>query len=325
MTVTKTSRSGGLAAIVARQKMHHPNQQLDIHTFAKPTQHSYNIIVGFNEKDQLQLLTKEETADEEKQKLIRDYTEMKSSKCDNISIDDISNCVNLENYPNCDNVLVFYVTKNAMREAIALKFENEQDFKRIYFTYKYFKMRNRLTKNSSNYSSSENLFSKKNTYDIFKSRKSSIDDYSLYDKGRSDYDLMQTIDNDGVTHISVQQKGFSSRFEQPMSLIGVKGDVGNADEIDSVIYTDIDIPSRIDKKKLFHKKAKAPQPPVLLKDNQTKVLKGEFVRVNVDRVPDIIPKDNKFIKMPDILMFRENNMKKNSPPSSLWSASNKCK
>ena len=324
MTVKKTARTGGFAAMVARQKMHTASQQLDIMTISKPSSlQSYNIVVGFNEKDQLQLLTKEDITDEDK-KQIKDYTELKPTKCENISIDDITNCVNIENYPNCDNTLVFYVAKNMNKEAIALKFENEQDFKRIYFTYKYFKMRNRLTKNTNNYSSSENLFSKKKTYDIFKSRKNSMDDYSLFDKGRNDYDLMQTTDNDGVTHISVQQKNnLNNRYEQPMSLIGIRNDVNEAGEIDSIIYTDIEIPSKPDRKRLFHKKPKAPPPPVL-KDNQLKVLKGEFVRVNVDRAPDIIPKDNKLNKVPDILMFRDNkNNNKKNTTNNIWPASNK--
>ncbi|XP_037292693.1 uncharacterized protein LOC115449516 isoform X2 [Manduca sexta] len=319
MTVKKTARSGGLAALVARQKLH-SNQQLDILTIAKPTSlQAYNIIVGFNEKDQLQLLTKDDADDDKK--LIKDYTELKPAKCEVISIDDINNCVNIENYPNCENILVFYVTKNINKEAVALKFENEQDFKRIYFTYKYFKMRNRLTKNTSNYSSSESLFSKKKTYDIFKNRKNSVEDYSIYDKERHDYDLMHTTDSDGVTHISVQQKHLNSRFNQPMSLIGIKGDLNNTDEIDSIIYTDVDIPAKPDRKKLFNKKSKAPQPPSL--KEQPKVLKGEFVRVNVDRAPDVIPKDNKLNKVPDILIFRDTKPKRLSPPSSLWSASNK--
>jgi hypothetical protein len=317
MTVKK-ARSGGLATIVARQKMHSSNQQLDILSIPKLSSQTYNIVVGFNEKDQLQLLTKEDSSDEEKQKLIKDYTELKTSRYENVSIDDISNCVNIENYPNCENILVFYINKNLNKEAIALKFENEQDFKRIYFTYKYFKMRNRLT-NNTNHVSSESLFKKK-TYDLFnRNRKSSIEDYSI-DKNR-DYDLMQTIDNDGVTHISVQQKGLA-RFDQPMSLIGVRTDHADIGEIDSVIYTDIDVQTKPERKRLFHKKAKAPPPP-LIKDNQPKVLKGEFVRVNVDRAPDVIPRDSKQNKVPDILMFRDGKPRKNSPTSNLWSASNK--
>ncbi|CAB3219856.1 unnamed protein product [Arctia plantaginis] len=322
MTVKKTARTGGFAAIVARQKLHSTNQQLDILSISKTSAHqNYNIVVGFNEKDQLQLLTKEDISDEDK-KLIKDYTELKTTKCENVSIDEISNCVNIENYPNCENTLVFHITKNVNREAIALKFENEQDFKRIYFTYKYFKMRNRLTKNSSNYSSSESLFSKKKTYDIFNNRKNSMDDYSLYDKGRTEYDLMQTVDNDGVTHISVQQKNLNTRFDQPLSLIGIRNDINDIGEIDSIIYTDIEIPIKSDRKRLFHKKSKAPLPPAL-KDNQPKVLKGEFVRVNVDRVPDIIPKENKLNKVPDILMFRENNKSKKNATGNVWPCSNK--
>ncbi|XP_035448511.2 uncharacterized protein LOC118274869 [Spodoptera frugiperda] len=324
MTVKKTARTGGFAAMVARQKMHSVNQQIDIMAISKPTSlQAYNIVVGFNEKDQLQLLTKEDITDEDK-KLIKDYTELKPTKCENISIDDVTNCVNIENYPNCDNTLVFYVTKNIHKEAIALKFENEQDFKRIYFTYKYFKMRNRLTKNTNNYSSSENLFSKKKTYDIFKSRKNSMDDYSLFEKGRSnEYDLIQTTDNDGVTHLSVQHKNnLNNRYEQPMSLIGIRNDLNDAGEIDSIIYTDIEIPSKPERNRLFNKKPKAPPPPIL-KDNQTKVLKGEFVRVNIDRAPDIIPKDNKLNKVPDILMFRDNKSNKKNATSNIWPASNK--
>lgn len=313
MTVKK-ARSGGLAAVVARQKLN-PSQQLDIMAISKPT--AYNIVVGFNEKDQLQLLTKEDADDDKK---LKDYTELKTGKYENIAIDDIANCVNIENYPNCENTLVFYVTKNLNKEAIALKFENEQDFKRIYFTYKYFKMRNRLTKNTNNYASSESLFSKKKTYELFsKNRKNSVDDYSIYDKGRTEYDLMQTTDSDGVTHISVQQKGLNSRFDQPMSLIGIRTDMGDIGEIDSIIYTDIDIPAKPERKRLFHKKSKAPPPPLVTKENQSKVLKGEFVRVNVDRAPDVIPKDNKSNRVPDILIFRDGKTKRNSPPSNLWS------
>lgn len=320
MTVKKAARCGGLAALVTRQKLHNASQQFDVLTISKSSLHNFNILVGFNEKDQLQLQTKEDTSDEEKQKLIKDYSVLKTTKNEIISIDDIANCVNIENFPNCENTLVFYITKNGSKEAVALKFENEQDFKRIYFTYKYFKMRNRLTKSSNNYSSSENLFSKKKTFEIFKNRKNSIEDYSSQEKGRSDYNLMQMIDNDGITHISVQQKG-PNRFDQPLSLINLKSDFGNVDEIDSIIYTDIDIPAKPDKKRLFQKKNKAPQPPPLMKDQ--KVLKGEFVRVNVDRAPDIIPKDSKSNKVPDILVFKDSKTKRHSPPSSLWSASNK--
>ncbi|XP_063833223.1 uncharacterized protein LOC135082360 [Ostrinia nubilalis] len=311
MTVKK-ARSGGLAAVVSRQWLH-ANKQLDILGLPKPPALLYNVTVGFNEKDQLQLLTKEE---DDKTK---DYDKTKQ---ENINIDDIANCVNIENYPNFDNTLVFYITKNLSKEAIVLKFENEQDFKRIYFTYKYFKMRNRLTKNSNNYASSDNLFSKKKTYELFsRNRKNSMDDYSIYDKGRAEFDLMQTTDNDGVTHISVQQKGLN-RFDQPMSLIGIRTDAGDIGEIDSIIYTDIDIPAKPERKRLFHKKSKAPQPP-LSKDSQSKVLKGEFVRVNVDRAPDVVPRDNKQNKVPDILLFRDGKTKRNSPPSTLWSTSNK--
>ncbi|XP_072934607.1 uncharacterized protein [Epargyreus clarus] len=322
MTVKKSNRCGGYATLVARQKLHNATQQLDIMTINKPSilQH-YNIVVGFNEKDQLQLLTKDDATDDEKQKLIKDYSDLKASKYENISIDDIANCVNIENYPNCDNTLVFYVSKNLGKEAIVLKFENEQDFKRIYFTYKYFKMRNRLTKNTTNYSSSDNLFAKKKSNDIFKNRKNSMDDYSIFDKTRSEFDLMQTTDNDGVTHISVQQK--NTRFDQPMSLIGIRSHLEEAGEIDSVIYTDIDIPLRPERKRIFHKKAKAPPPPLLLNKETPKVLKGEFVRVNVERSPDVIPKDNKNNKIPDILMFRENKPKRNSPTGNLWTTSNK--
>ncbi|KAJ2942931.1 hypothetical protein O0L34_g15121 [Tuta absoluta] len=288
MTVKKATRCGGYASIVARQKLHN-TQQLDILTI-KPAHTNYNITVGFNEKDQLQLTNKDD--DENK------------NKHENIPIDDITNCVNIENFPNSENTLVFYVTKNLNKEAIALKFENEQDFKRIYFTYKYFKMRNRLTNNTNNYTDS--VFSKKN-YNL--KNRNSLDDFSLYEK--KDYET-----DDGLT--LVQPK---SRFDQPMSLIGIRNDLADIGEIDSVIYTtDIDIPNKPDRKRLFHKKPKAPLPPVA---KDTKVLKGEFVRVNVERTPDIIPKDNKVNKVPDILMFRDSKLKKNSPTSNLWTASNK--
>lgn len=307
MTVKKSSRCGGFAAIVARQKLHTASQQLDIMTITKPIHQTYNITVGFNEKDQLQLLTKEEDDDK---KLIKDYQNLKPTKQENISVDDITNCVNIENYPNCKNTLVFYISKNLVKEAVALKFENEQDFKRIYFTYKYFKMRNRLTNNTTNYSN--DLFPKKK-YD-YKNRKNSIDDFSIYNKEK---DNDWQTDND-LTHVSIQQK--NSRFEQPMSLIGIRTD-GDIGEIDSIIYTDVDIPAKPERKRLFHKKPKAPPPPPVNKD--TKVLKGEFVRVNVERTPDVIPKDNKMNKIPDILMFRDVKSKRNSPINNLWSTSNK--
>lgn len=298
-------------------------------TLAKaPTSPNFNITVGFNEKDQLQLTTKEEAKPEdEKLKGLKDFIDLRTTKYENISIDDISNCVNVEAYPNCNNTLVFYVTKNLIREAIALKFENEQDFKRIYFTYKYFKMRNRLTKNSpNNYISSDNTFGKKKTYELFKSRKNSIDDnFSIFDKNsKSDFDILKT-DNDGLTHLSAQ-KNYNSRFDQPMSLIGIKSDVADLGEIDSIIYTDIDIPAKPDRKRLFHRnKPKAPLPPAN-KDQQQKVLKGEFVRVNVERVPDVVPKENKFNKIPDILMFREGKMKaRNGGVNNIWSTNNKGK
>lgn len=312
MTVKKATRSGGYAACVARQKLHN-NSQFDILTIKPTTPQTYNIVVGFNEKDQLQLITKDDD------ELIREYTEPKNNKYENISIDDITNCVNVENYPNCDNTLVFYLTKNLVKEAIALKFENEQDFKRIYFTYKYFKMRNRLTNNATpNYASNDNLFSKKKTYEIFKNRKNSVDDYS-FEKNRAEFDLMQTTD-DGMTYISVQQKNYNPRFDQPMSLIDIRSE--DTGEIDSVIYTNMDVPTKPERKRLFHKKPKAPPPPVPTNKDNQKVLKGEFVRVNVERVPDVVPKDNKLNRVPDILMFRDNKPKKNVV-SNLWSASNK--
>lgn len=319
MTVKKATRCGGYAALLARQRLQNTNQQIDLMQLTKssvlPT---YNIIVGFNEKDQLQLITKDDNQKievEEKMKLTKDYSEHKITKYENIPIDDITNCDNIENYLNCENTLVFYLTKNMSKEAIALKFENEQDFKRIYFTYKYFKMRNRLTKNSSNNYLKDNIFKKK--YDA-KNRKNSIEDnYSTYDKHKSEFDLMQMTDNDGVTHISVQQK--HSRFDQPLSLIGIRTDAADLGEIDSIIYTDIDIPAKPDRKRLFQRtKSKAPVPP---KDQN--VLKGEFVRVNVDRAPDVIPKENRLNKMPDILMFRDNKTKRTNAISNLWSASNK--
>ncbi|KPJ07779.1 hypothetical protein RR48_03492 [Papilio machaon] len=316
MTVKKAARTGGHAVIVSRQKLH-SSQQFDIMPVTKSPPLTYNIIVGFNEKDQLQLLTKEDGKDDDKKH--KDYNEFINNKYENIAIDDIANCVNIENYPNCEKTLVFYVNKNVNTEAIALRFENEQDFKRIYFTYKYFKMRNRLTKNTNNYSSNDNLFSKKRTTDLIKNRKNSIDDYS-YDKTGSEFDLLQT-DSDGVTHISVQQKG-TSRFDQPLSLIGFKSDLGDTGEIDSIIYTDIDIPTKPERKRFFHRKPKAPSPPLLPKDTP-KVLKGEFVRVNVERSPDVIPKDSKQNKIPDILMFRDSKPKRSSPTSALWTASNK--
>ncbi|CAF4885093.1 unnamed protein product [Pieris macdunnoughi] len=307
MTVKKSNRCGGWAAIVARQKLHNAKQELDVVNINKQTTHDdYNTIVGFNEKDQLQLRTREEAIEDDKQKLIKDYN-FKTNKYENIAIDDIITCVNIENFPNCENTLVFYVNKNINKEAIALKFENEQDFKRIYFTYKYFKMRNRLT---TNYTSSDSLFSKKN----LKNRKNSMEDYGFFDK-KLEYDVKQ-IEHDGVTHISVQQKGFNSKYDQPLSLIGIRNDV-DAGEIDSIIYTDIEIPAKPQKKKLFNKKAKAPSPPILTKETP-KVLKGEFVRVNVDRSPDVVPKDFKQNKIPDILIFRDKS-KRGSPTSNLWS------
>lgn len=319
MTVKKGNRSGGLASIVTRQKLYNSNQQLDIGNLSKSnTVHSYNIIVGFNEKDQLQLITKDESSEEDAQKLSKDT---KTGKHENVSIDDIADCTNINDYPNCENTLVFYITKNTNKEAIALRFKNEQDFKRIYFTYKYFKMRNRLTRNTTNYFNNDTLFSKKKTADSY--RINSIDDYNQFDKTRSDFDLMQTTDNDGVTHLSVHQKG--SRFDQPLSLIGLRNE-RDTGEIDSVIYTDIEIPSKPEKKRLFHKKAKAPPPPILPINKDTpKVLKGEFVRVNVERSPDVVPKENKQNKIPDILMLKDNKSKKTSPNSNLWTVSNKGK
>lgn len=315
MTVKRAARTGGYAVIVSRQKLH-TSQQLDMLVVSKSPPQTYNIIVGFNEKDQLQLLTD----DKDEDKKHKDYNEFINNKYENIAIDDIANCVNIENYPNCEKTLVFYVNKNVNTEAIVLRFENEQDFKRIYFTYKYFKMRNRLTMNT-NYTSNDNLFSKKRTTDSIKNRKNSIDDYS-YDKNRSEFDLLHT-DSDGVTHISVHQKG-TSRFDQPLSLIGFKSDIGDTGEIDSIIYTDIEIPTKPERKRFFNKKLKAPSPPLLPKDT-AKVLKGEFVRVNVERAPDVIPKDNKQNRIPDILMFRDTKPKRTSPTSTLWTASNKCK
>ncbi|XP_068623532.1 uncharacterized protein [Battus philenor] len=322
MTVKKATRSGGYAAVVSRQKLHNANHQFDMMALTKPTSlHSYNIVVGFNEKDQLQLLTKEDAKEDDKQKIIKDYSEFIVNKYENISIDDISNCVNIENYPNCERTLVFYVNKNINTEAIAVRFENEQDFKRIYFTYKYFKMRNRLTKNPNNYTSNDNLFSKKRTNELIKTRKNSVEDYN-YDKIRTDFEVLHANECNGITHISVQQKG-SNRFDQPLSLIGFKTDVGDTGEIDSIIYTDIDIPAKPERKRFFHKKPKAPSPPLLPSRDTPKVLKGEFVRVNVERAPDVIPKDNKQNRIPDILMFRDNKPKRTSPTSTLWTASNK--
>lgn len=307
MTVKKSNRCGGWAAIVARQKLNNAKQELDIVNINKQTmQDDYNTIVGFNEKDQLQLRTREEVNEDDKQNLVKDYN-FKTNKYENIAIDDIITCVNIENFPDCENTLVFYVTKNVNKEAIALKFENEQDFKRIYFTYKYFKMRNRLT-NPTNYTSSESLFSKKNF-------KNSIQDYGIFDK-KFEYDVKQT-EHDGITHISVQHKGFNSKFDQPLSLIGIRNDVGEAGEIDSIICTDIEIPAKPQKKRLFNKKAKAPSPPLLTKETP-KVLKGEFVRVNVDRAPDVVPKDNRQNKVPDILMLRDKS-KRGSSTNNLWS------
>ncbi|XP_039752683.1 uncharacterized protein LOC120628395 [Pararge aegeria] len=315
MTVRKGSRSGGLASIVLRQKLHNSNQQVDVGSVSKTTIYNFNVIVGFNDKDQLQLITKEESNEDDTQKL----KDTKIGRHENISIDDIVDCANIDNYPNCENILVFYITKSPNKEAIALRFKNEQDFKRIYFTYKYFKMRNRLTRNATNYSSNDTLFSKKKNTDSY--RINSVDDYNHYDKTRSDFDLMQTIDSDGITHISVHQKG--SRFDQPLSLMGLRNE-REAGEIDSVIYTDIEIPSKPEKKRLFHKKAKAPPPPLLPINKETpKVLKGEFVRVNVERSPDVIPKENKQNKIPDILMFKDSKSKKGSPNSNLWTISNK--
>lgn len=320
MTVKKATRSGGYASIVSRQKLHNSNQQFDVMAVTKSaTLQPYNIIVSFNEKDQLQLFTREDTKDDDKQKLIKDYGDFATHRYENISIDDIANCVNIENYPHCERTLVFYVNKNLNEEAIALRFENEQDFKRIYFTYKYFKMRNRLTKSTTNYSSSDNLSPKKRT-DLFKNRKSSIEDYN-YERTRPGFDLLQTIDSDGLTHISVQQKG-PGRFDQPLSLIGFKSDNTDTGEIDSIIYTDVDIPTKPERKRFF-KKAKAPSPPLLPGKDVPKVLKGEFVRVNVERPPDVIPKDNKPNRIPDILTFRDTKSRRTSPTSSLWTASNK--
>ncbi|KAG7303584.1 hypothetical protein JYU34_012113 [Plutella xylostella] len=317
MTVKKATRSGGRAAVVARQRLHNTHQQLDIITITRPTP-NYNTVVGFNDKDQLQLLTKEETTDDKAKN-----KEAKTIKTENIPVDDINSCVNVENYPSCDNTLVFYVTKNFVKEAIALKFENKQDFKRIYFTYKYFKMRNRLTNNNApNYASTDNLFSKKKYSDTIshKNRKNSVEDY-LFDKGaKTDFDLMHTTDNDGVTHISIHQKGYNSRFDQPMSLIGIRGEIKDISEIDSIIYTDVEVPAKPERKRLFQKnKAKAPLPP----SKDVKVLKGEYVRVNVERSPDVIPKESKTSRVPDILMFRDSKTKRTSPTRSLWSASNK--
>lgn len=321
MTVKKTARSGGYAAVVARQKLGNGNHQIDIIALSKSNQtRNFNTVVGFNEKDQLQLQTKDDKTDDEKQKVIKDY-EIKF-KCENISIDDISNCVNIENYPNCENTLVFYVTKNINKEAIALRFENEQDFKRIYFTYKYFKMRNRLTKNVTNYSSSDNLFSKKKPFEIFSNKKDSYDDTSLQDKSRPEYDLMQMTDNDGITHISVLQKSIS-RFDQPLSLITIRNDTKDMGEIDSVIYTDIDFPTKTDKMKLFQKKQKAPSLSLFSSRDTPKILKGEFVRVNVERSPDSIPKDIKHNKVPEVISYKETKSKKNNSSSFLWTSNNK--
>ncbi|XP_041972202.1 uncharacterized protein LOC121728150 [Aricia agestis] len=305
MTVKKTTRCGGYASVVTRQKLP-ANQQLDIATLGKTTANNYNVIVGFNEKDQLQLLTKEDSNDDDKK--IKDYDAR--NKYENIPIDDITNCVNVENYPNCENILVFYVSKNLNKEAIALRFENEQDFKRIYFTYKYFKMRNRLTMNIHNYTSTESLFSKKKPIDTYNYKKHSFDDYSLYDKTKPEYDL---TDNDGLTHLSVLQKGLS-RFDQPLSLIGISS-MKDVSEIDSIIFPDIDV-AKPDRKKLFQKK---PKPPVLYNNESYKVLRGEFVRVNVERTPDPA-KDN---KSKDVPSFRDTKPRKINTNSSLWSASNK--
>ncbi|GBP43017.1 hypothetical protein EVAR_49505_1 [Eumeta japonica] len=321
MTVKKGTRCGGHAALVARQRLHNADQQVDMLALTKPTPHQYNIVVGFNEKDQLQLDTYDDSKiieSEDKIKLLKDFAEPKPTKQENIPIDDIANCVNVETYPNCGNTLVFYVIKSLTKEAIALKFENEQDFKRIYFTYKYFKMRNRLTKNNANnHSSSVNLFHRKKSHNT---RKNSVDDQTEKPL-RVDFDLQ--ANDDGLTYISLQQKYPHSRSEQPMSLIGIRSDAADLGEIDSIIYTDVDIPVKPDRKRLFQRiKPKAPQPPTA-KDNNLKVLKGEFVRVNVERTPDVIPKENKHNKIPDILVFKEKNRSKTTQASNLWTVSNK--
>ncbi|OWR47802.1 hypothetical protein KGM_212745 [Danaus plexippus plexippus] len=313
MTVKKGSRSGGQAAIVARQKLHNTNQHIDIAAINK-TSYTFNVTVGFNEKDQLQLMKKDEGDDDKK---VKDYDKVKQ---ENISVDDITNCVNIESYNNCENTLVFYITRNHSREAVALRFENEQDFKRIYFTYKYFKMRNRLTKNAANHYSTDSLFVKKKN-DSYNSKINNVDDYSFVSKTKSDFDL-QTVDDEGVTHISVQQKGTASRYDQPLSLIGLRNDLRDG-EVDGVIYTDLEIQNKPEKKRLFHKKTKAPPPPPPLNKDTPKVLKGEFVRVNVERSPDVAPKNKKHNKIPDILVFRDNKTKKTSPNSNLWAVSNK--
>lgn len=273
------------------------------------------VSVSFNTKDELEF----KPINEETQK------EKLEPKYETYKVSEIAECY-AGDFKDFANTLVLEVLKNQIREEIVLQFENEQEFRRTLFTYKYFKMRNRLTHSSSSESSSEgspspspstksrlsidysetpvsnyvrafdyssNLIRTNRNYG-FKSldysqnqkikismsdQKENIDSNS---KGmKPEYDLMQITDNNGVTHMSVENKN----------------DVG---EIDALIYTDVDYdsvnfsngnsssPETLDapqkpqrRKQLLKRiKGRAPPPPDA---PETEVVKGQVVRIGVER------------------------------------------
>lgn len=98
--------------------------------------------VSFNTKDDLEFKPIGENIDLQKDPKLESYR-----------ISEIVECY-AGDFTDFSNTLVLEVLKNQVREEIVLQFENEQEFRRTLFTYKYFKMRNRLAQSSSSSSSS---------------------------------------------------------------------------------------------------------------------------------------------------------------------------
>lgn len=308
MTIAKAKgASNGGACLVSRTKTNGSRSDW-------PNSKNVRILVSFNTKDELELKTIPESSD--KETLLEKY-----------KIEEIIECSagDFKEF-NSKNVLIVEVYKNQVKEELVLHFDNEQEFRRTLFTYKYFKMRNRLTHSSSESSSegspspspstksrssveyssiadgtisnyiksfdySRNLnhqYVKKyddsqnysyKSLDYMPSHKKS-DQKDNNDEKKSKYDLMQVTDNNGVTHMSVESKSDLGEID---GLIYTDVDYDDVDFTNSSSSELVDLPQKYQKKKQPNKriKGRAPPPP---HGNETEIVKGQVVRVTVERL-----------------------------------------
>lgn len=152
MTIAgKNSLSKGSARLLVRVNRSLNGPRIEWRSFYKVDARPINVLVEFNARDELELkftTDKDDSKNNKENNNSINTFDGRIVKIETFKIDEIIDCFANES-GDFSNALIVEILKKNLREEMVLQFEGEQEFRRTLFTYKYFKMRNRLANSSS--------------------------------------------------------------------------------------------------------------------------------------------------------------------------------